>query len=156
MIQADLARIGVRLNVAALDFPSLIERISRTYDYEACLMAFANIHIDPNEQMNIWVSSAANHQWNPSQKTPATAWEAEMDRLMRAQAAALDAKKRKAYFDDVQRIIWEEAPMLFLVHPNTLSAVSGKLRNTAPSAVRPAVYWNADRLSLGPPQVAAR
>ena len=156
MIQQDLARIGVRLNVAALDFPSLIERISRTYDYEACLMAFANIHIDPNEQMNIWVSSAANHQWNPSQKTPATPWEAEMDRLMLGQAAALDAKKRKAYFDDVQRIIWEEAPMLFLVHPNTLSAVSPKLRNTAPAVVRPAVYWNADKLSLGPPQIAAR
>ncbi|MDP8980336.1 MAG: ABC transporter substrate-binding protein [Acidobacteriota bacterium] len=156
MIQQDLARIGVRLNVAALDFPSLIERITRTYDYESCLMAFANIHIDPNEQMNVWVSSAANHPWNPSQKQPATAWEAEMDRLMRAQAAALDPKKRKAYFDDVQRIVWEEAPMLFLVHPNTLSAVSSKLRNTSPSAVRPAVYWNAERLSLGPPQIAAR
>ena len=36
MIQQDLSGIGIQLNVVALDFPSLIERITRTFNYETC------------------------------------------------------------------------------------------------------------------------
>jgi peptide/nickel transport system substrate-binding protein len=148
MIQQDLAKIGVRLRAATLDFPSLIERISRNFEYEACLMAFSNIDLDPSGQMNIWLSSAFNHQWNPAQPTPATAWEAEVDRLMHAQASTLDPFKRKAAFDRVQQIVWEQAPFLFLVHPNALSAISPRVRNAAPAMLRPQLYWNAERLSV--------
>jgi ABC-type transport system substrate-binding protein len=35
MLQQDLAAIGIRLNVVTLDCPSLIERIAKTFDYEA-------------------------------------------------------------------------------------------------------------------------
>jgi peptide/nickel transport system substrate-binding protein len=146
MIQQDLAKIGVRLRAATLDFPSLIERISRNFEYEACLMAFSNIDLDPSGQMNIWLSSAFNHQWNPAQPTPATAWEAEIDRLMQVQAATLDPAKRKAAFDRVQQIVWEQAPFLFLVHPNALSAISPRVRDAAPAMLRPQLYWNAERL----------
>ena len=152
MIQQDLSRIGVRLNVTSLDFPSLIERISQTYAYESCLMAFVNIELDPMAQMNIWLSSAATHQWNPSQKKPETAWEAEVDTLMRTQASSLDPKKRKAAFDRVQEIVVEQAPMLFLLFPDALSAVSQNVRNVDPAVLRPQIYWNADRLYLGPAQ----
>ena len=98
LIQQDLARFGIQLNVVVLDFPSLIERISRSFNYEAVLMAFVNVDLDPSAQMNIWLSSAANHQWNPNQKTPATPWEAEIDKLMASQIASQDRDKRKALF----------------------------------------------------------
>jgi len=157
MIQQDLARIGIRLNVLTLDFPSLIERISQTYNYESCLMAFTNIELDPMGQMNIWMSSGENHQWNPTQKTPETPWESEMDTLMKEQASTLDSKKRKAAFDRVQEIISEQAPMVFLVFANALSAVSLDVRNIEPAVLRPQLYWNADRLFLTPGQkIAAR
>src|SRR5207249_509408 len=35
MMQQDLSEIGIKLNVVTLDFPSLIERMTRTFDYEA-------------------------------------------------------------------------------------------------------------------------
>ena len=149
LIQQDLAKIGVRLNVVALDFSSLAERISKSFDYESCLMAFTNIELDPNEQANIWLSSANNHQWNPNQPSPETAWEAQIDKLMKAQAAALDNRKRKQEFDQVQQIIWDEAPMLFLVYPDALSALSANLKNVAPAALRPQLFWNVERLSVG-------
>src|SRR3989441_13248468 len=69
MIQQDLEQIGIRLNIVTLDFPSLIERISRTFDYELCLLGFVNVDLDPNGQMNVWLSSSSNHQWNPEQKS---------------------------------------------------------------------------------------
>ena len=85
MVQQDLAQIGIRLNVVALDFSSLLERITRTFHYEACLLGLVNVDLDPNGQMNVWLSSSSNHQWNPRQKSPETPWEAEIDRLMTAQ-----------------------------------------------------------------------
>jgi len=149
MIQQDLAGIGIRLNVVTLDFPSLIERITRSFDYEACLLGLVNDDLDPNSQMNVWLSSAENHQWNPSQKTPATAWEAETDALMRAQASTLDMKKRKQAIDRVQEIVWQQEPFIYLVNKNAMSAVSTVLHNAHPVALRPQVYWNIDRLTLG-------
>lgn len=156
LIQQDLSKLGIELHVVSLDFASLIERISRSFDYESVLMALVNIGLDPSDQMNIWLSSAANHQWNPNQKTPATAWEAEMDKLMQAQAAAQDPGQRKAYFDKVQELIAQNAPMLFLVNPNVLSAVSPDVKNVVPSALSPYIYWNVDRLYPGGALVSRR
>jgi len=64
--------------VVTLDFPSLIERISQKFNYEAAMLGFRNVDLDPNGQMNIWLSSAENHAWNPQQKSPETAWEARL------------------------------------------------------------------------------
>ena len=150
MVQQDLATIGIRLNVVTLDFVSLLERISRSFRYEACLLGLVNVDLDPNGQMNIWLSSSAEHQWNPLQATPQTNWEAEMDRLMLAQASEIRAPLRKAAFDRVQEIVREEAPFVYLVHPNSLSAISPRLRNAAPAVLRPQVWWNIERLYLVP------
>jgi peptide/nickel transport system substrate-binding protein len=148
MIQQDLGSIGVKLNVVTLDFASLIERLTKTFAYEACLLGFANVDLDPNLQMNVWLSSASNHQWNPNQKTPATPWEAEIDRLMQAQAAESNPARRKRYFDRVQEIAWEQSPFLYLLNKNTLLAVSPSLHNVKAASIRPYAYWNIESLSL--------
>lgn len=149
MIQEDLAGIGIHLNVVTLDFPSLIERITRNFDYEACLLGLVNDDLNPNAQMNVWLSSAENHQWNPNQKTPATQWEAEIDTLMRLQASTLDVKKRKQAIDRVQEIVWQQEPFIYLVNKDALSGVSTRLENAHPVVLRPQVYWNIDELSIG-------
>jgi peptide/nickel transport system substrate-binding protein len=148
MIQQDLSGIGIKLNVVTLDFPSLIERITHSFDYEACLLGLVNDELDPNAQMTVWLSSGDSHQWNPSQKTPATAWESEIDKLMRAQASSLDPKKRKEDYDKVQEIAWQQEPFIYLVNKNALSAVSPVVRNAHPVVLRPQVYWNIDQLAL--------
>ncbi len=149
MIQQDLQALGIRLNVVTLDFRSLIERMTQSFQYEACLLGLTNLDLDPSAQMNVWLSSASDHQWNPSQKTPATAWEAEIDKLMRAQAAEPRPEQRKRLFDRVQQIVWEQAPFLYLVTKNSLMAFSPQLRNTAPAAIQPQAYWNIDTLQKG-------
>jgi peptide/nickel transport system substrate-binding protein len=148
MIQQDLSAIGIRLNVVTLDFASLIERMTKTFAYEACLLGTANVDLDPNLQMNVWLSSASNHQWNPEQKTPATPWEAEIDRLMKAQASDSNGVRRKRDFDRVQEIVWEQQPLIYLLDKNTLIAVSPSLHNVKAALIRPYAYWNAETLSL--------
>lgn len=149
MIQQDLSGIGIRVNIVTLDFPALIERITRTFNYEACLLGLVNTDLDPDSQMNVWLSSGESHQWNPHQKAPNTSWEAEIDRLMHAQAATLDVSRRKQYFDKVQEIAWEQEPFIYLVTKNALSAVSTSVHKVHPVALRPQVYWNIDELTLG-------
>jgi ABC-type transport system substrate-binding protein len=67
---------------------------------------------------------------------------------MRAQASTLDPKKRKADFDKVQEIAWQQEPFIYLVNKNALSAVSAAVHNAHPVVLRPQVYWNIDQLSL--------
>jgi peptide/nickel transport system substrate-binding protein len=98
--------------------------------------------------MNVWVSSADNHQWNPKQKSPATAWEAEIDKLMHAQASSADNRKRKQYWDRIQEIAWQQEPFIYLVNKDTLVAVSPSVQNSQPSTLRPQTYWNVDELAL--------
>jgi len=148
MIQEDLQKIGIQVNVVTLDFPSLIERMTQTFDYEAILLGLTNVGLDPSEQMNVWLSSSENHQWNPSEKTPETAWEAEIDRLMRAQASSADAKKRKESFDRVQEIAVEQAPFIYLLNRNALSAVAATVQRAAPVILVPQTYWNVERLTI--------
>jgi peptide/nickel transport system substrate-binding protein len=148
LIQDDLQKIGIHVNVVTLDFPSLIERMTQTFDYEAILLGLTNVDLDPNGEMNVWLSSSENHQWNPQQKTPETSWEAEIDRLMRAQASSSDPRKRKEAFDRVQEIVVEQEPFIFLINKNALSAVSTAVHGAAPVILSPQTFWNAERLTV--------
>lgn len=150
LIQDDLQKIGIHVNVVTLDFPSLIERMMQTFDYEAILLGLTNVDLDPNGEMNVWLSSSENHQWNPQQKAPETSWEAEIDRLMRSQASSSEANKRKEAFDRVQEIAVEEQPFIFLVNKNALSAVSTTVHGASPVILSPQTFWNAERLTVSP------
>jgi len=150
MIQQDLLQVGIKVNVVTLDFPSLIERMTRTLDYDACLLGLVNTDLDPDSQMTVWLSSGENHQWNPNQKTPATSWEAEIDKLMKEQASARTDNERKAKFDRVQQIVAEQQPFIYLLNKDVLLAVSPALLGTAPVVLNPQAFWNAETLRLAP------
>ena len=156
MIQQDLSQIGIKMRVVTLDFPSLIERMTRTFDYEACLLGLVNTDLDPNSQMTVWLSSGENHQWNPNQKRPATSWEAEIDKLMQQQASALSDRQRKTKFDQVQQIVAEQQPFLYLVNKDVLTAVSPAVVGGAPAVLNPQAFWNVETLRLKPvPEMGA-
>jgi peptide/nickel transport system substrate-binding protein len=148
LIQQDLAALGMEVNVVALDFPALIERLMHTQDYEACLLGIENVDPEPNAMMNIWLSSSPNHQWNPSEKTPATQWEAEIDREMNRQASSLNDTERKQAVNRVQQIVADQQPFIYLVYPNTLVAISPRLQGVEPAVLEPELVWNVERLRL--------
>lgn len=148
MIQQDLAAIGMRVTVAPLDMPSVLDRIGRSFNYDACLLGFIHSDPDPDAQLNVWLSSSSMHAWNPAQEKPATAWEAELDRLMSRQSTTLDRALRKKDFDEVQRIVDEQRPMIYLVHRNALVAFKRSVRNVQPSVLRPNLLWNIEQIDL--------
>ncbi len=148
LIQQDLAALGIQVTVVPLDFPALIERLMHTQDYEACLLGLENVDPDPNAMMNIWLSNSPNHQWDPSEKTPATSWEAEIDRAMNRQASSSNDAERKQAVDRVQQIVADEQPFIYLVYPNVLVAFSPQLKGIQPAVLEPELVWNAESLRL--------
>jgi peptide/nickel transport system substrate-binding protein len=146
LIQDDLKQIGMRVNVVQLEFRSLLERVQRTHEYEACVLSLASPDADPNPDMAVWLSSGANHLWNPEQKTPATPWEAEIDGLMRRQMVTRSYAERKAMFDRVQAIVVEYQPLVPLVSPNLLCGAKKDLANFLPALIEPYTLWNVERL----------
>ena len=148
LIQQDLAALGMQITVVTLDFPALIERLMHSQDYEACLLGLENVDPEPNAMMNIWLSSSPNHQWNPSEKTPATPWEAEVDHLMNRQAASAVDAERKKDIDRVQQIVADQEPFIYLVYPNALVAMSTKLQGVQPAVLEPRLSWNVGQLHM--------
>ena len=148
LIQQDLGALGMQVTVVTLDFPALIERLIHTQDYEACLLGLENVDPEPNAMMNVWLSSSPNHQWNPSEKTPATPWEAEIDRLMNEQAGGATDEQRRKAIDRVQQIVADQQPFIYLVYPNALVAVSPKLEGVQPAVLEPRLSWNVEQLHL--------
>ena len=146
MIQQDLAAIGMQVTIVPLDFPALIERLMHKQDYEACLLGISNAEPDPSSMMNMWLSSSPNHQWNPTEKIPATEWEAEIDKQMQLQASSPSQQARKLAVDRVQQIVADQLPFIYLVYPNVLQAISPQLRGVQPAILAPGPVWNIDYL----------
>jgi peptide/nickel transport system substrate-binding protein len=145
IVQEDLARLGIEVEAIALEFGALMDRITKTSDYEACLLGMQN-GIDPNILMNLALSGGGYHFWHMGQEEPATEWEAEIDRLMAAQLIELDTERRKALFDRVQAIFAEELPLIFLVSPNILVGSKENLGNFRPAVLGHSTLWNIEEL----------
>ena len=148
LIQADLSKIGIHVSIVTLDFGSLMERIGKTSQYDACLLGFTNMAADPNDQMNFWLSSGSTHAWWPQQKTPATDWEARMDRMALAQASEPSREKRRNIFNEIQRIMVEQEPMIYLVNPDYLFAADPSIHGMRPSPLFPQALAGIESVSL--------
>jgi peptide/nickel transport system substrate-binding protein len=146
LIQDDWKQLGMRVQVAPLEFRSLIDRVTQTKEYEACLLGLVSGDADPNSNFNVWHSSGATHLWNPSQTHPATDWEAEIDRLMEQQHSAARFEQRKKFYDRVQEILAEKQPMIFLASPNILAGAKNTIGNFHPAVLEPYVLWNVEQL----------
>ncbi len=152
IITEDLRKLGLKVTFQPIDFQDLEVRISRAFDYECVLMGLAGGGVDPASQVNVLQSSERLHQWYPSQQTPATDWEARVDKLMEQQMQTLDFALRKQYFDEVQMILAEQQPMIYTVAPFNFVAVRPDLANVRPSVLTPyRVTWNAEALYFKKP-----
>lgn len=146
LIQDDLKQLGMRVQVVPLEFRSLIDRVTQTKEYDACVLGIASFDADPNSDINVLLSSGGTHLWNPSQAHPATPWESEIDHLMDAQLTAPNYQARKRLFDRVQEILWENQPVIFLASPNILVAAKNSIGNFRPAVLEPYALWNVDQL----------
>lgn len=133
ILREDWANLGLRVHVRPQSFPSLVERLNVTYDWDAILIGFTG-SIEPNNGANLLRSNGNLHLWNPRQESPATPWEAEIDRLLDAGSAEPDPARRAGSYRRIQRILHEELPFIETVRQKTAIAFSTELRDFRPTA----------------------
>ncbi len=146
IIQADLKELGMQVQLVSLEFRSLLDRLLKTHDYEACVLGLGSGDADPNPEMNVLLSSGATHLWHPGQKQPATPWEAEIDKLMKQQVSVLRYSERKKLYDRVQELMAENLPLIYLASPDILVGAKESLGNFQPAILDPYVLWNVEEL----------
>jgi len=156
LIQADLQQVGMRVDVVPLETRSLLDRVQRTHEYDASILSLASADADPNVDMNVWLSSGGSHLWHPEQSSPATAWEAEIDGLMRQQIVTRKYAVRKRMYDRVQEILMQYLPLVPLVSPNVLAGAKKNLGNFRPALLDHYTLWNIEELNWQGPAAGAR
>jgi len=152
ILQDDWTRLGLKINYRPQTFQSLIERLTSTFDWDAVIMGFTG-SFDPNNGSNLLRSSGNLHLWNPSQKTPATPWEAEIDRLLDEGAAELDVEKRRQSYFRIQQILHHELPLLETVRQKVAVAYSDRLRDFQPTVWG---LYEPDRIRIAAPAAPGR
>jgi peptide/nickel transport system substrate-binding protein len=147
VIQQNLRRVGITVDVVALDFGSVIERFG-TGQYDAIYLGVEASSYDPAHNLDFWLSSGSFHVWNPEQRPATTPWEKQVDELMHRQAAVLDHALRYKLFAEVQQIFARQMPILYFAAPRVVIALSPRLANVRPVPLKPFVLWNADTLAV--------
>jgi peptide/nickel transport system substrate-binding protein len=148
VIRDELKKIGVAVDVVGLEAQAVIQRFVAGR-FDAVLYRIAATDTDPAINPDFWFSSGSAHVWNPEQKSPATAWEAQIDDLMRRQSTSPDEAERKRLFDQVQQVYAEHLPTIPFVAPHIYVAVSTRVTNLTPTAFsRPQLLWSPDTIAV--------
>ena len=148
VIQEDLAKLGIRMQVVPIEFAAVTNAWTKSYDYDAILLGLSMTDLEPSTYANLMLSSGEAHQWRPNQKSPATEWERKVDELFAEQARESDPEKRKAKFHELQRIVADASPVVPLVSRHVVSAANSRVGNFSPSPVFPYSMWNAEELFI--------
>lgn len=145
VIQEQLRQLGFTVDIVSLDPGGLFQRWNAG-DYDTIYFGLQASSTDPGLNPELWLSSGAYHFWNPAQRTPATDWEAAIDRLMHEQATAETLAERQRAFAEVQRILGEELPSIYFIAPRVTIATSLRVLNPSPAPQVPQLLWRADTL----------
>ena len=145
VIQEQLRQVGLTIDLVSVDVATLNQRIPAG-DFDAFIRGVLYDTFEPAS--DFWLSSGQFHIWNPGQKTPATPWEAEIDRLMKKQSTTTDLAEQRRTFAEAQRILAEHQPVIYFAAPKLTVPASTRLRGAAASVLALPVLWNADVLTV--------
>jgi peptide/nickel transport system substrate-binding protein len=148
IVQEDLARLGIKMQVAPIEVGELNRRRKQSLDYDAILFGASVSQPDPSSYANFLQSNSDEHQWHPNQTQPATEWEARLDELAAQQASERDQTRRQAIFQEIQRLLVEQMPIVPIVARHIIVAANTRLGNYRPSPIFPYSLWNAEELFI--------
>jgi peptide/nickel transport system substrate-binding protein len=147
LIKDDLARVGIEVTTAEVDFKTLINSVRSDFDYEAVTLGLGSaVPADPAMAGNFYRSSGATHYWNARQAVPQTAAEREIDRCFEVLADTLDDAARHASWARIQQVLNEQCFVIWLPSQIIKLPVRDGFGNLHPVTLPHRVLWNIDRV----------
>ncbi|MCL2479966.1 MAG: ABC transporter substrate-binding protein, partial [Treponema sp.] len=125
IITDEAAKVGIKITVRPTDFQKLVEQLTATYDWASIFMLFGAPYW-PTQGSNVWPSDGNLHLWHPLQEQPATDWEARIDYLYNEGSYTADPEKARIIWDEYQRIILEQCPLIYLIRQRTFYAINNR------------------------------
>lgn len=139
MLKQDLAELGMQVNFKPIEFNSLVNKITNSYDWDMVILGLTGTPVEPHNGKNVWYSGGPLHLFNqrPVNKpvTDRLDWEKQIDEIFDKGALVLDFKSRKKYYDKYQEIIYNQKPIIYLYSPIRIYAIRNKFKNVYPSSL---------------------
>jgi peptide/nickel transport system substrate-binding protein len=127
IIQQRLKEIGVQTDIQTIEWAAFLKEYIRQKRFEAIVLGWGTTS-DP-DQYAIWHSS----QSGPEQLNSISYANPEVDALLEKGRATCHQSERVAVYQRIQEILAEDQPYVFLYYPDSLWAVSSRVRGIKPA-----------------------
>jgi peptide/nickel transport system substrate-binding protein len=132
-LQHAFSALGIKTSVQPVEFNTLVDRM-KTGQWQTMVMGLSGgSNLEPQQSANVFKSDAALHLFNqrePGQPvTDRYAFEKKVDALYDAGTRVFDPAEREPVYHEIQQILYEEAPMLYLYSPKIILATRKELQN---------------------------
>lgn len=152
MIKQDLEDLGMKVNFKPIEFNSLVNKLVNTLDWDAVIMGFTGSPIEPNGGKNVMMSDGTLHVYNmrlPKDKNSKRYnFEKRVDELFVNGALVTKFEERKKYYDEYQKIIYDEKPFIYIYAPTRIVAIRNKFKNIFPTSLG-GVTYNIEEIYIG-------
>jgi len=146
-VKDDLAKVGIKMTLAPVDFNTLITNLRSDFQYDSILLGLqSGVPPSPANGQNFWRSSGETHEWFVKQQKPATPQEARIDQLLDDIITNPDLEAEKTAYKEIQTITNEQGWMVWLPILDYAVPISNKFGNLQPSILSHRVLWNIDRV----------
>jgi peptide/nickel transport system substrate-binding protein len=148
-VKDDLAKVGIKMTLAPVEFNTLITNIRSDFQYDAILLGLqSGVPPDPGNGQNVWRSTGETHEWFIKQQKPATPQEARIDQLMDVIVSNLDLNERKKAWHEVETLVNEQGWVVWLPILEARLPMSNRFGNAHPSVMAHRLLWNIDRVYM--------
>ena len=148
MIKQDLEDIGIKVNFKPIEFNSLVNKLTNSYDWDMAIMGLTGSPLEPHDGKNVWTTKGTLHMFNPNpNESNKYDWEKELDDIFNKASLKLTYDERKPLYDRYQEIVSEQNPMIYLYSPSRIIAIRKKIKNVFPSKLS-GVLYNLDEVYI--------
>lgn len=141
MISDDLKKLGIKVNQQELSFNVINNKMETDKNWQCMLFALTDDPLDPHGGANVYKSGSRLHIFDQRDMdksgtivaTDVRPWEKRIDEIFEAAAVEFDHTKRKALYDELQKIIYDEAPHIYLVANKSIVGSRNNVKNFVPT-----------------------
>lgn len=138
MVKQDLEDLGMKVNFKPIEFNNLVNKISNSLDFDTGIIGLTGSSNEPNSGKNVWQSFGVLHLFNQRferdiKEPKLFEWEKRLDEIFDKGALELTYENRKKYYDEYQKIIYDQCPMIYLYSPLQIYAIRNRFANIFPT-----------------------
>ncbi|AOY81263.2 ABC transporter substrate-binding protein [Moorena producens JHB] len=155
LIQQDLKKIGIKVNLHPIAVTLVVDKLMNTMDWECQIFNGFPMAIEPHDTVNFWSTESNWHFFNrqpQGKQTPVTGrlvpgWEQKITDLYLEGSTTWDETKRKQIYATTQKLSQEYLPFIYLVNSLSMVAVRDQIQGVKHSALQ-SPFWNVHELTL--------